>query len=140
MRRIMFFKIAGQNVHIPKLAGAFIIFIALLMFFQAGALMIESWDNLKFVNNCLQTSQGYGPTFEACQEYAFDTGLTVRPGQDELNTKQYAVGLFPPIASLLFWLILLGLGIVFYKTGNLVVPIEQSVTEVKEKKVRKKKK
>ena len=49
----MYFRVAGRDVHLPKLIGAFILFAALLMFVQASALMFDSWDHLKYYDSCV---------------------------------------------------------------------------------------
>ncbi|MCR4335928.1 MAG: hypothetical protein NUV57_05340, partial [archaeon] len=54
MRRIIYLKIAGKDVHLPKLIGSFIVFAAFLLFVQASASMFDSWDSAKEVDLCLQ--------------------------------------------------------------------------------------
>jgi hypothetical protein len=55
--------------------------------------------------------------------------LRVRDGQEELTGRQFWGGLLGPIAALLFWLAVLFFGWVMYRTGELVIPIEETITE-----------
>ena len=131
MARVIYYTLGGREMHVPKLVGAFVIFIALLMFFKAGADMIDSWDNIKFVNNCLEVAVGDEGKFLECQDQALKSmNVFVRPGQDSLNNKQFAMGILPPVSWLLFWLVILGLGLFFYRTGSFVVPLEERIVEL----------
>ena len=131
MHKIMYFRLGGRDVHVPRLIGAFLIFIALLMFFKAGATMVNSWDDIKQTNSCLGVL-GASPEYTPCRDFAMQSlDISIRPDQTSLNSKQWAAALFGPIASLFFWLVILLLGFTLYKTGNFVVPIEETEFEVK---------
>ena len=137
VKAVMRYRLIGKELQIPKLIGAFVIVIALLMFFKSGAEMIDSWDNIKFVNNCLSVAEGNDEMFNECQDQALKAlNIYVRPGQDKLNTKQFLMAIAAPIAWLMFWIIILGLGIVSYRHGTFELPVE---TTVEKRKVRKKK-
>ncbi len=136
-KAVMRYRLIGKELQIPKLIGAFVIVIALLMFFKSGAEMSDSWDNIKFVNNCLSVAEGNDEMFNECQDQALKAlNIYVRPGQDKLNTKQFLMAIATPIAWLMFWIIILGLGIVSYRHGTFELPVE---TTVEKRKVRKKK-
>ena len=140
MRRVLYYSLGGKNIHLSRLSGAFVIFVALIMFFKSGAQMIDSWDNISFVNDCLGTAEGDLDAFGLCQENA-DKALDVyvRPGQSELNSKQFAMSILPPIAWVLLWMVVLALGLAFYRTGKFVIPIkEREELEKLAKKARKK--
>ncbi len=131
MRRIIYLRCAGKEVHLPKLIGAFILFAALLMFIRSSAAMFDSWDNLKTVNECLSRAGGEEPFFGSCQGIAQGAlDLFVRPGQTTLSNRQFWSALLAPIAAILFWLAALFVGYVFYRTGELVVPIEETIKEI----------
>ena len=141
MRRIMFFRVAGRDVYLPRLVGAFILLAALLMFIQASAKMFDSWDNLKEVENCLAVARTEPEFFPTCQQNAkASLDLYVRLGQDNLTARQFFGALLVPIAMLLFWLAVLFVGWIFYKTGEVVVPIEESWHDFPEKNPDKKRK
>jgi hypothetical protein len=142
MRRIIFLRFAGRDIHIPKLIGAFILVAAFLMFLSAGAWMFESWENITNVKDCL-TAAALEPSFiSSCQAAAKDSlNIYVRPDQTSLALKQISMGLLPPISTTFFWLALLLAGVLFYRSGSIVVPIEETIRELRERRpVRKKKK
>ncbi len=115
----------------PKLIGAFILFAALLMFIRASAVMFDSWDNLKAVNDCLARADGEEPFFTSCQGLASGAlDVYVRAGQSMLTNRQFWGALLGPISAILFWLAGLFLGYILYKTGDLVLPIEETIREV----------
>jgi len=151
MRRIIYFRAAGRDVHIPKLIGSFVIFAALLMFVQSSATMFDSWETAKEVNGCLAEASANldrlepgNNVYPECQAIARDyLDVRVHDGQTKLSTRQFWSGLLSPVASLLIWLAVLFVGYVLYRTGDLVVPIEETirnVPDVSKRKFRKKKK
>lgn len=150
MRRIIYFRAAGRDVHIPKLIGSFVIFAALLMFIQSSAIMFESWETAKEVNSCLAEASANLDRVEPgediypeCQAIARDyLDIRVHDGQEKLTTRQFWSGLLGPISSLLIWLAVLFVGYILYRTGELVVPIEETIRNVPDlprRKLRKKK-
>lgn len=137
MHRLIYFRVGGREVHMPKLIGAFVLFAALLYFIQASAVMFNSWDNLKEINTCLKEPAN-DPFF--CQDMAIkSSNLYVRLDQDSLSTRQFWGVLLGPIASVLVWLAALFIGWIIYKTGDVVLPIEESTVDLPEHIKRKKK-
>jgi len=101
------------------------------MFIKASATMFDSWDNLKAVNDCLSRAEGEEPFFSTCQGLAKGAlDVFVRPGQTTLTNRQFWSALLGPIAAILFWLAALFVGYLFYKSGELVVPIEETIRDV----------
>ena len=49
MQGLMNVRVAGQQIQLIKLMGAFVIFAAILMFFMAAAEMFEYWGNIKTI-------------------------------------------------------------------------------------------
>jgi len=128
MRRIVYLRAAGRDVHLPKLIGALILFAALIMFFQASAAMFNSWDNVKYVDDCLNPAKSPDPKVIDCADVAKDTLLGgVRPDQEGLTLRQKVEEIAPAIAGILFWLALLFAGFMIYRTGQLVLPIEEEI-------------
>jgi len=136
----MYFRVAGRDVHLPKLIGAFILFAALLMFIQASAVMFDSWDTAKETNKCLQLAAANNArvdpsedVYPLCQDLAKDyLGIRVRHGQESLTVRQFWGALLAPIAGILFWLAMLFFGYILYKTGDLVLPIEEDIKIIPE--------
>ena len=144
MKKIVYFRIAGKDVHLPKLIGAFVIFAAVLMFIQSSAVMFDSWDAAKDTGKCIQLASAnslreeVGPDlYPKCRELANPLGIYVRDGQDNLTTRQFWGSLLGPVASIMFWLAILFFGLILYRTGELVLPIEQTTVDVQSKPVSK---
>lgn len=131
----MFFRIGGRSVHLPKLVGAFIIVAALLMFFNAGAQMFESWDNAKFLNTCLENSSASLSFSDklTCQQSAYYAGTFVRLDQKSLSAKQFWSMILQPIANLFLWAVVLVIGVMLYLSGKLIIPVEEAERDFKEK-------
>jgi len=140
MRRLIYLRIGGRDVHMPKLIGAFVIFAAFLLFVQASAEMFDSWDSAKEVNRCLQVAAANnareepGPDlYPDCRRLAVDyLDMAVRTGQEELTLRQFWGSLLGPIASVLIWLAVLFVGLIFYRSGELVLPIDETIREIPE--------
>ena len=147
MKRILQFRLATKEAHLPKLIGAFILFAALLMFLRAGALMYDSWDSVKNYPDCVENLV---PLFEGdngvvahlqythCKDALYNaTGIQLRGDQTQISGRQWWAALLGPIAEVLAWAVIFILGIIFYRTGNIVIPIEQSIHELPTRKKKK---
>ena len=143
MRRIIFLRAGGRDVHLPKLIGALILFAAIIMFFQTSAAMFNNWDTVKYVDGCLNPAKGPDALVINCTEVAKDSlGVSVMADQEALTLRQKVEAIAPSIAGILFWLAALFAGFMVYRTGQLVLPIEEEVKILPDRKpvVQKKKK
>ncbi|MFH1256050.1 MAG: hypothetical protein V1494_02025 [Candidatus Diapherotrites archaeon] len=139
LKRVVNWRIAGKDVHIPKLIGAFLLFAAIILVVKGGTDMYTSWDNVKAVNTCLssfdkepwENLQSYA--FFDCQQMAGNLGFSVSVSQDSLTPRQMGSALLGPIAAFFFWLAVLIGVYLFYRTGELVVPLEESVQRIRKK-------
>lgn len=144
MKRIMFFKIGGDKLHLPKLIGAFIIFAALFMFIRAGGQMFDSWDSLQNYPTCLSNVDSSDlqlaqSQYLDCKNSLEDiTGIQLKGAQTTLTTRQFCSAFLFPIANLFAWAAVFLVGIIFYRTGTIVIPIEQTIRDVEERKEEKK--
>ena len=132
MRKVMYFKLAGKEVHMPKLIGAFILFAAMLMFVKASADMFNSWDSLKTSEECIGNIGADLPEELQMQQFGdcrddlyYNTGIYLADSQAKPTSRQFWSALLGPIASVLFWIAILFLGWMLYRTGELVLPIEE---------------
>ncbi|MBI5553890.1 MAG: hypothetical protein HY917_04075 [Candidatus Diapherotrites archaeon] len=119
----------------PKLVGAFVLFGALLMFLGSLAHMFDSWDSLKGFDSCLSSvnpnDAAYASDVEMCRTTLWNkTGIYPALGQGKLSLVQFWSALMPPVAMVLFWLAGLLIGWMLYRTGELVIPIEETVREL----------
>ncbi len=136
----MLFRIGGGDVQLPRLIGAFLLFAALILFVRAGAQMFDSWDALKSYPDCIASIGSENDTvaqlrYIDCKDsLAKITGLQLKGDQDRISSRQFWFALLGPIANLFLWAVVFLLGMVLYKTGNIVIPIEQSIKEIPEQK------
>jgi hypothetical protein len=140
-RKVMYFRVGGRDVHLPKLIGAFILLAALLFFVQASAKMFESWDNLKAASACIDKANEFSDNLNEmtyCQDQAKKSlDLFVRIDQDKLTMKQFFGTLLGPIATVMVWLAVLFFGWIIYRSGDLVLPIEETIRDVSDRKRKK---
>ena len=137
MRRIFYFRVAGSDVHIPKLIGAFIAFAAALLFIQASSTMFDSWDTMRYYDKCVlgintnEEISGQRAQFESCSETLYrSTGIVTRMEHPLLTKRQFAIGLLGPMGILLLWLAVFFFGYTLYRTDRLVLPIEERVRDL----------
>ncbi len=124
---MIYLRLGGRDVHLPKLIGVFLLVFAGLMFIKAVALMVDSWDAIQNFTRCVPADAA------VCGEALFRiTGVSIWAGQTVLNASQFWAALLGPIANVFFWMIILLIGLIFYKSGKMVLPIEESVREVPE--------
>ncbi len=106
----------------PKLIGAFIIVLAIVMFIVAAGKMFDSWDTMKKYPDCLQkiglsTDTMAMMQYLECKDSLYRiTGLQLRPDQQRITQRQFVVTLLKPIAELLFWAAVCVLGLFLYNT------------------------
>ena len=132
MHRIMIFRLGSRDVHLPKLFGAFIMLAATLMLLQSLTTMFSSWGDVKEIHACLDAANAGTTTIQTCQTqayYAFD--LLLHANQLRLTDLQIASGLLPSIAMVFFWVAVLIVGMVFYRSWKIMIPIEENVINVK---------
>lgn len=146
MSKVTFYRIGGKDVHLPRLIGAFVFFGALIMVLQSAALMFDSWDSMRGFSSCVSDTTGNDQIdqlrYMDCKDSLYKaTGVVVKGGEGKITAQQFFAGAVTPIAVLFFWAIIFVFGIIIYKTGDLVIPIEESVREIREtvKKATKKK-
>ncbi|MFH1587930.1 MAG: hypothetical protein ABIA76_01165 [Candidatus Diapherotrites archaeon] len=139
LRRLMWFRVGDREVHLPKLIGAFILTAALLMLVASIAGMFDKWDSVTNYKGCINsvdaTLGNYEAQIQDCRDTLYNqTGLYLMVGQWEPTLRQTVQLLLEPIAWIMFWIAALLFGWVLYKSGDLILPIEQVTREVKERK------
>ena len=132
MRRIIFLKVGGKQLHLPKLIGALIIFGALFEIMYAAAALFEATDSISSVNACLSSATNISEV-SVCQMQA-KNALNIFPrfNQTALNSRQIFMPLAKPMVGILFWLAVFVFGILLYKTGKVYLPLEEQVEEESE--------
>lgn len=130
---MIFFRVAGKAVHLPKLLGALVLLVAAMQVIQQAAIMTDSWDAVKGFPKCITGAQSQAD-IDDCKESLYRiTGVALLPSQGKLSVAQQAVALISPIAMLFLWAAVFVGGLLLYRTGNLVLPIEETIRAVKER-------
>lgn len=138
-------RIGSTHMHVPKLVGALVIAASLMMFFlsiinlfevvqvvklypdcAAGALSapealeIQKLQKLAFCKNELESATGFYPISE------YDSRAT------QLSPREIVGSFLTPIANVFWWLAILLIGTVLYRSGEVIVPIEERDKNVPE--------
>lgn len=127
----MLFRIGSRDVHLPKLLGAFIMIGSILMLLQSLTLMFDSWENVKAIHSCIDAANSGTATIQECQTqayYAFN--ILLKASQYRLTDLQITSGLIPPIANVFFWVAVFIIGMVFYRSWKIAIPIEEQTYEL----------
>ena len=122
------FTLNKQDLQLPKLIGAFIVFAAILLFVRAGAQMFDSWDAVKDVRACFE-EVGEDPAYTSvsqCRDMAQELGLYVKVSQFELTKRQFWSALLEPIASLFLWAGAFLVGLIVYRANFVPLPAKQA--------------
>jgi len=136
------FTIGGQNFHLPKLIGAFLVFGAILMLFQGVAHMFDVWDSLKDYPKCVdavEPEEGEGISaqvtlYKECKDILYrKTGTQLLASQVKPTARQYWIALIAPVADIFLWAIIFFFGIMLYNTGKIIIPVEHSMPGKKKK-------
>ncbi len=122
MHRIMIMKIGGARLHLLKLTGAFIVFWAALM-------LLSSVYQMFWVAQVIQSANAGNYESVVLNLNGMMVTKPLLPGDG--NTQ--AGLLLPPIASVMFWSALLLLGGMVYKAGGIILPIDESMTDVSDR-------
>ncbi|HLC92149.1 MAG TPA: hypothetical protein VJH23_00400 [archaeon] len=137
MRRIFYFRVAGSDVHLPKLIGAFIMFATALLFVQASSTMFDSWDTMKYYDKCIlgintnESISDQRAQFSNCADTLYrSTGIVTRLEHPLLTQRQFAIGLLGPMGALLLWLAVFFVGYTLYRTDKIILPIEERVRDL----------
>jgi hypothetical protein len=94
--------------------------------------MYNSWDDLKYWEKCI-TKATNDASYQDCRnDLHQNTGIFMHSGEGKIPARDFWSVLLPPIALMLFWLAILFIGWMLYRTGELILPIEESIRELKE--------
>jgi len=122
MHRIVIMKIGGKKLHLLKLAGAFLVFWAALM-------LLSSVYQMFWVAQIVQSANAGNYETITLNLNGMTVTEPIRPGDGNMQ----AGLLLPPIASIMFWSALLLLGGMVYKTGGVILPIEEQTARLPER-------
>ena len=128
MKRMLMYSFSSKNLQLVRMLGAFLFFAGLLMFFQAGVRMFETWENIKVVNNCIISSGSDLSFIGTCQQIAKDSmGIYFRPDQSKLGIRQLYSAVAPDVANLFIWIAVLMFGYGLYTSIKVTIPVEEEI-------------
>jgi hypothetical protein len=138
MRKLVLFKIGSKNAQLPKMIGAFLVVISVLMLIQSGAVMFDSWQSIKGFNECvddaysLETdSTGISAVlselkYQDCKESFRDiTGAQVQGNQKYITSRQKWTAFLTPVSVFFGWAIVFLFALFLFNSASIVVPVEQ---------------
>ena len=110
---MVYFKVLGM--HWPRLIGAFVVLIALLMFFSSIYQLNYISTTIANLPDCVASVKTQAD-FEECRAAVKDaTSFRLKSGQAQLTAGQTFASVALPISAILFWLAVLLFGAVLYK-------------------------
>ncbi len=132
MHRIMLFRLGTRDVHLPKLFGAFIMLGAAMMMVQSLAGMFDSWENVHAIHACIDAANTETVSIQDCQTIAYyGLGILLRANQYRLTDLQVVSGLLPHVANVFFWVGGFIIGLLLYRSWRILIPIEESITNIR---------
>ncbi|MDD3083607.1 MAG: hypothetical protein PHP82_01155 [Candidatus ainarchaeum sp.] len=138
MKKIVLFKIGSKSAQLPRLVGAFLIVISILMLIQSGAVMFDSWTAVKEFNVCIDKAysiegevQGLDAIlselkYQDCKNSLYQiTGAQVTGGKMYLTSRQFWTAFTTPVSIFFVWAIIFLFALFLFNSSSIVVPVEQ---------------
>ena len=133
MNNATHFRIGGMRL--PKLLGAFIALIAVIMFFSSIFVLMDVGSTVSKAKTCLSRIEF---NQDECRATIKDvTGINVAKDQTQLTKGQIYAAVAPHIAMILFWAAAFLVGIALYRGKKQLVPIAVGKGKAPTKKRRK---
>ncbi len=114
MRRIMWFKIGGQTVHLLKLLGIFVLVASL---FMVGS----SSYNIFLTASKAEAAQYNSEKIDTL----FGWSVGGAPGEKEFEFQDFVGVMMAPLANFFFWLGIATLALMLYQSGKIIFPVEE---------------
>jgi len=139
LKRFLLFKVGDSKAELPRMVGAFLIVIAVLMLVQSGAVMFDSWQAVRDFDKCVEYSGVKDPHFlnepqqivaqlrySECKSSFYEiTGAQVPGGVYKLTQRQMWTAILGPITNFFVWAIVLLFALFLFNNASFVLPIEQ---------------
>jgi hypothetical protein len=160
LKKLVLFKVGSKDAQLPKLIGAFLIVISVLMLVQSGAVMFDSWQAIRGFDTCIidsyKSSQEvpvengidklvYELKVSECKDALYEiSGAQIPGGVYSMSLRQMATAFLGPVSNFFVWAIVFLFALFLFNNASVVVPVEQVEiplrTSTKTKKKSKKKK
>lgn len=141
LKRLFLFKIGDSHVELPKLIGAFLIIVAVLMLVKSGAVMFDSWQSVRDFDGCINNALDYvdddriTPSVDymlfelkaqECKNSFYQvTGAQIPGGVYTLTQRQAWTAVLGPVVQFFIWAIVFLFALFLFNNNSIVVPIEQ---------------
>ena len=123
MREILIARVKGKEIVIPKLLGLLMLIMSAFFFAASTADIIVTWDKIKDVKACLNAATE--TTYYVCELKALSAGIYpfypltdsdmyVSLGMDKLRLMSEKIGVW------FFWITMIAVSLIIYRTGRLV--------------------
>ncbi len=137
------FYFRKSRLFLPRVIGSFLLVLAMVMFVVTAGDMFDSWDAMSKYPDCLarigsETDNVAMMKYLDCKDSLYNiTGMQLRPDQQKITSRQFAIALLRPIGGLLAWAIVFLLGLFFYHTKIVrpePTPLERPVQKKRKRK------
>ncbi len=118
MHRIIWFKVGGRRLHLLKLAGAFVLLGAIAKVSEAAYWIFVTVEKISYA----QIRPDAIP-----QLFSWSMGAP-----NYFSNEDILGVLLGPLATFLFWLAIVVVGVMLYQSGKVVFPVEEYEQRVSE--------
>jgi hypothetical protein len=146
LKKIVLFKIGSKDAQLPRMVGAFLVVIAVLMLIQSGAVMFDSWSAVREFNSCVDRAYSIDGEVEGldailselkyqdCKTSLYQiTGAQVVGGKTYLTSRQFWTAFATPVSFFFAWAVIFLFALFLFNSSSIVVPVEQLEIDLKEK-------
>lgn len=139
---MLLFKVGDERAELPKMVGAFLIVIAVLMLVKSGAVMFDSWQTVRDFDGCVMSGLNYSKDLsgnagidfmlselkvQECKSSLYQiTGAQIPGGVYNLTQRQMWTAVLGPIVQFFVWAVVFLFALFLFNNGSIVVPIEEA--------------
>lgn len=139
MRDIMAVRVGSKYLVVPRLIGATLVLIAIIMLVVATSDVVLTWDRIKAVESCVYIARAAGGNggddlaaltqLQTCAILGQQAGVQIRLDGKAVPDEEKWNAMLPKVAAWLGWVLLLVIALLIYQSGKLVLPVEERYTE-----------
>lgn len=139
---MLLFKVGDERAELPKMVGAFLIVIAVLMLVKSGAVMFDSWQTVRDFDGCVTSAISYSKDLsgnagldymiselkvQECKDSLYQiTGAQIPGGVYNMTQRQMWTAVLGPIVQFFIWAVVFLFALYLFNNGSVVIPIEEA--------------